>query len=126
MPGIRMTARCFPTEDRDRVVAAMKALFPDAVAEGDDPIVAKAGSVEAFAEQLAKQRIRSAARRILRRGVSGEETRFRLNKQVASLGKISFSEEEHALGDIEVVISARDVLALIDTIAPRPLEEEME
>jgi predicted RNA binding protein with dsRBD fold (UPF0201 family) len=123
MPDIRLVVRCFPTEDRERVLEAVTRLFPDAVAEGDDPIVARANGLETFAEQLAKQRIRAAARKVLLRGVCEGETRFRLNKQVAFVGKVSFSEEEHALGDIDVVMSAEDIIAVIDSIAPRPPEE---
>jgi predicted RNA binding protein with dsRBD fold (UPF0201 family) len=37
---------------------------------------------------------------------------------VAAIGKISFSEESHALGDIEVTIESEDIEALIDSIAP--------
>lgn len=111
-----MSARCFPTEDRDRVATALKAFFPDAVIDGQDPISAHSRDTGTFAEQLAKQRIRAAARKILLRGMNGDEVRFRLNKQVAAIGKISFSEEEHALGDIEVVIQSTDIRALVDTM----------
>ncbi len=126
MPEILMVSRCHPTEDRDRVLAAMTRLFPDAVADGDDPIVARAGSLETFAEQLAKQRIRAAARKVLLRGMGERDTRFRLNKQVASIGKVSFSEEEHALGDIEVTISSDRIMDIVDAIAPRPPTEAEE
>ena len=119
MPEIRLVVRCFPTEDRGKVAKTITALFPDAALSGDDPIVASAESLEAFGEQLARQRIRSAARKILLRGIEGQETRFRLNKQVASLGKVSFSEEDHPLGDIEVVIVSEDIEATIGSIAPR-------
>ncbi len=119
MPDIRMVVRCFPTEERSFVAEAITKLFPDAVVEGDDPLIARAGSIEVFSEQLARQRIRSAARKMLRRGMGGEETHFKLNKQVATLGKVSFAIEEHPLGDVEVVIRAEDIVGLIDAIAPR-------
>ena len=119
MPDIRLVVRCFPTEDRARVERAITQLFPDAVVEGDDPLVADAKSIDTFAEQLAKQRIRAAARKVLLRGVSDNKTSFRLNKQVAFIGKVSFSEEDHALGDIEVTVSAEDIASVIDELAPR-------
>jgi predicted RNA binding protein with dsRBD fold (UPF0201 family) len=124
MPDIRMTVRCFPTEERTTVVEAITKLFPDAVVEGDDPMTARASSVDVFAEKLARQRIRSAARKTLRRGMSGEETHFKLSKQVATLGKVSFAVGEQPLGDIEVVIKADDMARLIDVIAPKPSSEE--
>ena len=119
MPDIRLAVRCFPTEDRMRVTSAITQLFPDAVIEGDDRLTASAKSIEAFSEQLARQRIRAAARRVLLRGMSEGRTVFRLNKQVAFVGKISFSEEDHALGDIEVTISDEDIVSVIDELAPR-------
>lgn len=118
MPEIRLSARCHPTEDRGMVVRAVKGIFPDADFEGDDPITARATSLETFAELLKRQRIRDAARQIMRRHMRGQTTSFRLNKQVATLGKISFSEEEHPLGDIEVTIDAADLEPLIDSVAP--------
>jgi len=119
-----VTARCFPTEDRSKVVAAMANVFPDLVAEGDDPVVGTAHSTEMFAELLKRHRIRSAARTVLRRGTSGGTVRFRLNKQVATVGKVSFSEEGHALGDLEVVITVDDVERFIDEVAPRSGSQE--
>jgi len=118
MPEIRLSARCFPTEDRETIVRAIKSIFPDATIEGDDPIKAVAFSLDMFAELLKKARIRDAARRVMRRHMRGQTTSFRMNKQVAAVGKISFSEEEHPLGDIEVTISADRLELLIDSIAP--------
>lgn len=118
MLGVLVRARCFPTEDRIKVSRAISNLFPDAVIEGEDPISAHSQSIEFFADTLRRQRIRDAARRMMRRGIDGDSTRFMLNKQVAFVGKISFSEESHALGDLEVIITSDDIGALIDSIAP--------
>ncbi len=96
----------------------MTSLFPDAEMSGDEELEAHSRSVNAFAEQLKRQRIRDAARAVLRRRMEGNKTTFRLNKQVAAIGKVSFSEEEHPLGDIAVEISADDINAFIDEIAP--------
>ena len=120
MLEVKVTARCFPTEDRAKVVAAISNIFPDFVPEGDDPVAGAARSTEFFSELLKKQRIRSVARAVMRRGVSGGSVRFTLNKQVAAAGKVSFSEEEHALGDLEVTIVTDDTDETIDEIAPRP------
>jgi len=118
MLEILLRARCFPTEDREKVGQAIIRLFPDAALGGDDPVIGKASSAVEFGEQLRRQRIRDAARVIMRRGAVGNSTSFKLNKQVAAAGKISFSEEEHALGDIQVTIISDDIDALIDAIAP--------
>ena len=120
MAELRVTARCFPTEDRAKVVEAITRLFPDFVPSGDDPVVGTARSTDVFAELLRKHRIRSAARAVMRRGMSEGTIRFTLNKQVATAGKVSFSEERHPLGDIEVVVMTDDPERFIDEVAPHP------
>ena len=52
------------------------------------------------------------------RGIEGSETSFRLNKQVATTGKVSFSEEDHPLGDISVIIRSPNIQAVVDEMAP--------
>jgi predicted RNA binding protein with dsRBD fold (UPF0201 family) len=118
MVDIRLKTRCFPTEDRERIIKAITSLFPDAEVSGTNEMEAVSHSAGAFAEQLKRQRIRDSARAVLRRGVHDNAISFRLNKQVAIVGKVSFSEEEHPLGDIIVEISADDIGVLIDEIAP--------
>jgi len=118
MLEVRLRTPCFPTEDRSVVVRALRNLFPDAAVEGEAEIAAASTSVENFGELLKRYKIRAAARKVMRRGLKGNETRFRLNKQVAAVGKISFSEESHALGDIEVAITSDDIESVIDSIAP--------
>ncbi|MBU1158281.1 MAG: hypothetical protein KKE24_02970 [Candidatus Thermoplasmatota archaeon] len=120
---IRAVARCYPTEDRSKVVQAILSIFPDAVIDGDDEIIARTSSFEHFSEMLQKQRIRSAARSALRRSMMPGSIRFNLNKQVATIGKISFSEECRPLGDIVVEVSCEDPEGLIDSIAPLPVKE---
>ncbi len=118
MCDIQLSADVFPTEDRAKVVAAIGRFFPDAAVEGEDHLVGRSSSIETFAEQLARQKIRAAARKILLRGVDGNTTTFRLNKQVATIGKVSFSEETHPLGDILVTIRSEDIDGVISIIAP--------
>jgi hypothetical protein len=120
---VRLTAQCYPTEDKDRVLGAITQIFPDAEIVGDDILTATSTSIEFYGETLKRQRIRDAARKVMRRGLKGNTTSFRLNKQVAAIGKISFSEESHALGDIEVTIESEDIEALIDSIAPNTRRE---
>jgi predicted RNA binding protein with dsRBD fold (UPF0201 family) len=126
MVEIRLTARCFPTEDRDKVVGAIIKLFPDAEITGDDPIIARSTSIDAFGELLKRYRIRDAARAIMRRGLERDSISFMLNKQVAAVGKVSFSEENHSLGDLEVTIVSDDINGLIDSIAPNTRCDGME
>jgi len=118
MLDIRLRTQCYATEDREAVARAIRNIFPDAEVRGDTDIIATSHSVDAFGELLKRYKIRDAARKVMRRGLRGDTTRFRLNKQVAAVGKVSFSEEDHALGDIDVSIRADDIESIIDTIAP--------
>jgi predicted RNA binding protein with dsRBD fold (UPF0201 family) len=118
MLEIRMRTRCYPTEDKQLVIRAMTSLFPGAEVNGTEELEARSASAAAFSEQLKRQRIRDSARAVLRRGIRDNTTTFRLNKQVATIGKVSFSEEEHPLGDVLVEISADDIYAFIDDVAP--------
>lgn len=123
MVEVRLSTRCFKTEDREKITSAIVALFPGARVEGGDPITAASDSVDRFGELLRQQRIRDAARTVLRRGIAGNSTHFVLNKQVAAVGKVSFSQETHPLGDIDVTITDDDIESLIDRIAPRTRAE---
>jgi hypothetical protein len=118
MVELTIRTRCHLTEDREKVARAITNVFPDAEIQGDDPMVAHSRSLETFCDLLKRQRIRDAARAVLRRGLKRGSSSFVLNKQVAFVGKISFSEESHALGDIEVIVSTEDIQAIIDSLVP--------
>jgi len=124
MVEIRLSTRCFPTENREKIVEAIIKLFPDAEVDGNDPIVARSASVDAFGDALRRYRIRDAARAVMRRGRKGNSTSFLLNKQVSAVGKVSFSEENHPLGDIEVTMVSDNIDELIDSIAPNTRMEK--
>ncbi len=124
MVEVRLSARCHKTEDRAKVAEAILLLFPDARIDGDDPVIGVSDSVDRFGELLQQQRIRDAARGIMRKGIVGNSTHFMLNKQVAAVGKVSFSQEAHPLGDIDVIIEAPNLDNLIDSIAPSTRHRE--
>ncbi len=69
-----------------------------------------------------EKRILGAARRTLRRGISGNQIYFYLNKQAAFVGNPTFVGEftkESPLGPIEIEISTNNPEELIDWLAPR-------
>jgi predicted RNA binding protein with dsRBD fold (UPF0201 family) len=47
-----------------------------------------------------------------------------LNKQVATVGKVSFADRRPVLGAIDVVIEDDDISALIDRVAPMTVDGE--
>lgn len=125
MLEVRLRAECHPTEDRDRVIRSIIRLFPDAEMNGETVLSGVSRSVDEFGVLLKRQRIRDAARAVMRRNMRGNATSFSLNKQVAAVGKISFSEESHPLGDIEVEITSDALESVIDSIAPNTRSEEL-
>lgn len=98
------------------MVRAILNIFPDAELDGQEKLAGRAASIDNIRELLKRQRIRDAARSVLMRGARGGATSFRLNKQVAAVGKVSFSSEPQPLGDIEVTISSQDLDGVIDSL----------
>ena len=120
------TAVLFPTEDRERVRQGILNIFPCAeVTETDDVIRAVTDDLSRFKELLRNHRILDSARAVMLRGMAGDRTDFQLNKQAALVGKVSFAEGRPPLGPIEVSISADDLEALIDDVAPRTVNGEI-
>ena len=118
-----------PTENPEKVKLAVRNLFPDAVFTREDEVLeADASSVETLREHVRGQKIRDAARGALFAGLKDGRLSFRLNKQAAFAGKVSFGANS-PLRDIEVEIEADDPEAVIDLVAesttrppPAPLE----
>jgi predicted RNA binding protein with dsRBD fold (UPF0201 family) len=81
-------------------------------------------SLERFRMILQRDRIRAAARSVLRRSVDGNRIVFFLNKQAAYAGHVSFSapEGESPLGPIQVTIETENPEQLINWLAGQ-LEE---
>jgi predicted RNA binding protein with dsRBD fold (UPF0201 family) len=77
-----------------------------------------------FAEQIRKQRILDTARSVMMKGRRGERTVFRMNKQAAYAGKISFAEERTILGTMNVTVEADDITEFIEKLAPVTVDGE--
>lgn len=118
-----------PTEDEDKVRAAVnnvlgnasitikpshKGSILTAEAKGQDSLIK-------LRNLLRQDRIRDAARRLLFKSIRGNTINFYLNKQVASAGHVSFSEEtaESPLGPIHVTIETDNPRQLVEWLAER-------
>jgi predicted RNA binding protein with dsRBD fold (UPF0201 family) len=73
-------------------------------------------SLAKLCELLRREHIRSAARRVFIEGANSRSISFCLNKQVATTGHISFSNEtaESPLGPIRVTIKCSDPREIIE------------
>lgn len=126
---IKVEVEVNPTEDENKVRVAVQRIFGDidlqSVEKGEyRRLVGKAEGIESLArfyELLRRERILDAARTVLLRGLLGNKITFYLNKQVAYVGHISFSQPygESPLGPISVEIQCDDPQSLIDWLTPR-------
>ncbi len=108
-----------PTEDVEKIKNAILNIFPDAVFDvlaGE--VVARSKSLDNFGKILKEERIRDAARSVLLGNLYNNEIVFHINKQAATVGKISFSVGKVALGDIKIIVRGENLKELIDIIAP--------
>jgi hypothetical protein len=118
-----------PTESEQKVIEAVENLFSDITMqvktlERERLLIAESRTLETLTKiynLLRRERIRSAARTVLRRGLDGNVISFCLNKQVAYAGHISFCEEkaESPLGPIKVQIESDNPRDLINWLAPK-------
>jgi len=127
--AVLVEAEVNPTENEEKVKTAIVNMF------GNIPmnlqtqrigslLIAETRSrdaLENFRAVLRRDRVRAAARKLLRTSIRGNVISFFLNKQVAFTGHVSFSQEtgESSLGPIKVVIETEMPRELIDWLAPR-------
>lgn len=118
-----------PTENEENVKATVNNFLDNATITIKPSI--KGSSLTAIAKGqdslfklrnlLRNDRIRDASRRLLFKSIRGNMISFYLNKQVAFVGHISFSEEsaESPLGPIRVNIETDNPEQLIDWLAEK-------
>lgn len=128
-------AKVCPTENPDKVKAAIRNLFEAAVRGGEGESVkylAAAGegreSLKRFYTLLRSQGILDSARRILLSKTEGSKISFSLNKQAAYAGVVSFSEsalekipKPPLLGSVEVEIYDEEIEKLVDWLSPKTM-----
>ncbi len=118
-----------PTERVERVVSAIEKIFPGLIMDiRGDRIEAYDGpdALQTFHKLLREQRILDTARSVMLAGRVGDAVQFRINKQAAFMGKVSFPPDEEPLGSLHVQIKGGT--GLIDWLAPQtkdgvPIEE---
>ena len=118
-----------PTENYEKVEAAISNIFRNVkfkIDTGNNSEILKVEmkgkeSLFRFRDLLRLDQIRSAARKVLFRGITEKNIVFFLNKQVAFANHISFSEEESEspLGPIRVQIICEDPQSLIIWLTPK-------
>ncbi len=101
------------------MVSAIENIFPGLIMDiRSDRIEAYDGpeSLKIIHELLRRQKILDTARSEMLRGLAGDAISFRLNKQAALMGIVSFPAEEEPLGSLHVRITGGE--KVIDWLAP--------
>jgi len=122
-----------PTEDIEKVRKAISNLFNlesyrVADAGSYKVLIGESSSIASLLkirEIIVRERIADTARRIMSRNAVDRYLSFKINKQAAYAGKLSFVEEdrESSLGPINVFIETSDVKKLLDWLAPNTPEK---
>lgn len=123
---IRVEAEVYPTEDREKVVKAVKNIFPSLelkieVVGGVELVFGESGDLsilENLKNMVKMRRIRTAARNILRQSIVDRKLIFYINKQAAFAGHVSFTEPfiESPLPPIKVEIETENLEEIIDWV----------
>lgn len=120
---INVRAKIHPTEDPIKLEEALKNIFPEIdISKVDDYLKGKSNdpkSLEHLKNKLGLQAIRSSARKVLYSGVKGDYINFKINRQAATVNKVSFTGEETPLGPIEIKIKSKNTDLVIDYLAPQ-------
>lgn len=120
---VSIDADVYPTEDPEKVLKAVQAIFPAMSFEVKwlDSFARVEGSAKGYGvlenlkRLLRERRIRAAARSILKSSIRDDALVFYLNKQAAYAGKVSFTEPfvESPLPPIRVRIKALNLEEVI-------------
>lgn len=111
MLRIHVRAPIRPTEDPERVRAAISNLFPGTSVELREGFAhGVASDMARLRELIRSERIPDTARGVMLAGLSmdGTSARFLLGKQAAAAGRAHFGALRSPLGDIEVAIFGDD------------------
>jgi len=111
-----------PTEDIDKVIKAISNVFEYDEIMVEDQYICASGNfdtIKKFGGELKERKIRSAARKIMLKGITSNKIKFKLSKQAALVGTLNLVEDDLSpLGEINVEIQTNQVKKLIDYLAP--------
>jgi uncharacterized protein len=123
MPLVTIRTPLRPTEDPEKVRAAILNLFPECeISIVQNEVVGKTASLDRFKTLIRNQKILDSVRKSLLAGVTPGSTIISLNKQAAFVKRVSLAEGRTALGNMEVTIESEDMERLIDEVAPRTVD----
>jgi len=122
MVTVRLWCPVFPSEDSEKVRNAIIRIFPSAELTETEKGFEGDADLRNFSSLIRKQKILDSTRNMMFKGTRDDKITIRLNKQVATVGKVSFAEPRSILGALEVTILCDDPEALIDEVAPATID----
>ena len=123
MIEVTLIARVKPTEDPEKVLNAMKNIFPDLEYEvKEDRIVGRGKGIDAlrrFIEIIGREAIAPRTLSLLRERKRGDSIVIPIDKEVATVSRISF-DEEGEMGPmwLEVRGDVEEVIDLVRSLIP--------
>ncbi|MCL2032237.1 MAG: hypothetical protein FWG96_03090 [Methanomassiliicoccaceae archaeon] len=124
MVTVSISCPVCPSEDPEKVRGAILNIFPDALLEETGSGFEGKASAGRFHDLIRKQKILDSTRSMMFKGIRGGSITVHLNKQVAFVGKVSFTDPNTVLGTMRVTIETDDPELTIDSIAPRTVDGE--
>ncbi|KXB02721.1 hypothetical protein AKJ45_00070 [candidate division MSBL1 archaeon SCGC-AAA261F19] len=119
---IEVRAKVHHTEDPDKIKDVIRKIFPNMnIGLEEDSVMGRNSSLDSLEQlknKLRLQAIRDSARSVMLEGRKNNSLSFMLNRQAATVGKISFSNGETALGPIIVTIESENLDRVVDYLAP--------
>jgi predicted RNA binding protein with dsRBD fold (UPF0201 family) len=122
--SITMHTKKNKTEDKERILQALKNVIDMKYSVENDRIIGKTDSykdLETIYNIIRDKQIIPVVRRLLRKNAKNNKTRVYINKQAAFVNNIVFCDraDESPLGPIVVTIKTNNVEEFIDWISPR-------
>jgi len=124
MVAARVSCLVCPSEDPEKVRKAILNIFPDASLEETERGLEGTASLDRFKDLIRRQKILDSTRSMMFKGIRNDHITLHLNKQVAYVGKVSFTEPKTVLGTMRVLIETDDPERTIDSVAPRTVDGE--
>ncbi len=128
---LRVETEVRPTENPEKVIKAVLNIFDlsrevKLIKSGEERyfVVAESRSISSlfkFYEKLRQERILDTARGLLLSSLRDNMLSFKLNKQVAYAGHVSFvtADDESPLGAISVTIISEKLREIVDWLTPK-------
>lgn len=126
MAKVSVECRAYPSESPEKINSALLKLFPTGIFTYEDGIIKGEGNLETLSVLIRKQKILDTARSQFLKGMSRNHTKttIKLNKQAATVGKVSFVDYKIVLGTIDVTVEDENLMDIINRIAPETVNGE--